>query len=300
MELSWLMRIRIIAALVIGGWLLGFLPWGIIKPDAAGVFSLLTGSVSIPDILTCAVLAFAAGFAASAVCTPYGGQIGIIAAPAGLAVWALKSAPISKLFQAAPSVQSRLDIYSKLKFEGFIWLALAACGFVGALAADRIFRRKPVDLPDNFKPVYKIPEFAQIAATVIATVLIANVLINALALGVGFFDPQLKRVVAQPTNAQIAFAVLVAFGVCGFLAKLFLSSKAIWPAMASSIITYYFTVSYVKSDTITLLAQSWPAVFFYKPVMAVLPIQIVSFACLGAVWGYWLAVRYHIWRTEQS
>lgn len=300
MELSWLMRIRIIAAMVIGGWLLGFLPWDGIKPDAAGVFSLLTGSISIPDILGCAVLAFAAGFVSSAVCTPYGGQIGIIAAPAGMAVWALKSAPISKLFQAAPSVQSRLNVYNGLKFEGFIWLALAACGFVGAIAADKIFRRKSVDLPDNFKPVYKIPEFAQIAAAVVATVFIANIIINALALGVGFPDSQLKGVVAQPANGQIAFAVLVAFGVCSFLAKLFLSSKAVWPAVASSIITYYFTISYAKSTTLTLLTVSWPAAFFYKPIMAVLPIQMVSFACLGAVWGYWLAVRYHIWRTEQS
>ncbi|MFA6186656.1 MAG: hypothetical protein WC770_05520 [Phycisphaerae bacterium] len=294
------MRIRIIAALVIGGWMLGFLPWDGIKPDAAGVFSLLTGNISIQDILGCAVLAFAAGFAASAVCTPYGEQIGIIAAPAGMAVWALKSAPISKLFQAAPSVQSRLEVYSKLKFEGFIWLALAACGFVGAIAADKIFRRKPVDLPDNFKPVYKIPEFAQIAIAVIATVFIANIVINALALGVGFPDLQLKNVVAQPANGQIAFAAMLAFCLCGFLAKLFLSSKAVWPAIASSVITYYFTVSYVKSGTLTQLAASWPAVFFYKPIMAVLPVQMVSFACLGAVWGYWLAVRYHVWRTEQK
>ena len=61
------MRIRIIAAMVIGGLLLGFLPWDIIKPDAAGVFSLLSGNISIPDILICAGLAFAAGFASSAV-----------------------------------------------------------------------------------------------------------------------------------------------------------------------------------------------------------------------------------------
>lgn len=300
MELSWLMRIRIIAAMVIGGWLLGFLPWDIIKPDAAGVFSLLSGNISIPDLLICAGLAFAAGFAASAVCTPYGAPVGIIAAPTGMAVWASKSAPISKIFQASPAVQSRLNVYNGLKFEGFIWLALAACGFVGAIAADKLFRRKSANLPDDFKPVYKIPEFAQIAAVVIATVFIANILINSLALNVGFPDSQLRGVIAQPTNGQIAFAVFIAFGACGFLAKLFLASKAVWPAMASSVITYYFTVSYVKSSTLTQLAQSWPAVFFYKPVMAVLPVQMVSFACLGAVWGYWMAVRYHIWRTEQN
>ena len=179
------------------------------------------------------------------------------------------------------------------------WIKIIRGAVMGLIRLIRL-RQKPVDLPDDFKPVYKIPEFAQIAAVVVATVFIANILINALALGVAFPDSQLKGVVAQPANGQIAFAVLIAFGICGFFAKLFLSSKAVWPAMASSIITYYFTVSYVKSSALTQLAQSWPAVFFYKPIMAVLPVQMVSFACLGAVWGYWLAVRYHIWRVEQS
>ena len=300
MELSWLMRFRIAAAFAAGVGLLGFLPWDIVKPDADGVFSLLSGNISVPDLLICAGLAFGVGFLASIVCTPFGAQIGIIAAPAGMAVWAMRSAPLSGLFQAAPAVQSRLVVYSKLKFEGFIWLALAACGFAGAIAADKIFRRKAVDLPDNVKPVYKLPEFVQCAAAVVATVFISNFFINIFARGVSFPDSQLKEVVAQPANSQIAFAVMVSFGLCGFLAKRFLSAKAFWPAAASVIITYYFTTVYVKSSILVQLAQVWPAVFFQKPITAVLPVQMVSFACLGAVWGYWLAVRYHIWQTQQS
>lgn len=300
MELSWLMRFRILASLAIGVILLGLLPWNLVKPDANEVFAILSGNISISDIWICAGLAFAAGFLASIICTPFGNQIGIIAAPAGMAVWAMRSAPLSTLFQEAPAVANRIKIYSNLKYEGIVWFALAVCGFVGAIAADKIFRRKAVELPDETKPFFKLPEFAQIAAAVIATVFVANFLINIFAINVNFRDSQLNQVTAQPANLQIAFAVLLSFGVCGFLAKMFLSAKAFWPAVASVVVTYYFTTIYIKNGVLTLLALTWPAAFFQMPVTAVLPIQMVAFACLGSVWGYWLAVRYHIWRKHQD
>jgi hypothetical protein len=300
MELSWTMRFRILAALAIGIILLGLLPWNLVKPDANEVFAFLSGNISLSDVLICAALAFAAGFLASLVCTPFGSQIGIIAAPAGMAVWALRSAPLSMLFQEAPAVAERMKVYSALKYEGFVWLALAVCGFAGAVAADKIFRRKTVELPDETKPFFQIPEFAQMVISIIATVLVANFLINIFAIDVNFTDSQLGQVTAQPANLQIAFAVLLSFGICGFLAKMFLSAKAFWPAIASVVVTYYFTNIYIKTGTLTLLALVWPAVFFQRPVTAVLPIQMVSFACLGSLWGYWLAVRYHLWRTYQS
>jgi hypothetical protein len=300
MELSWTMRFRIFAALAIGVILLGLLPWNLIKPDANEVFAFLSGNISISDILICAALAFAAGFLASLVCTPFGSQIGIIAAPAGMTIWAMRSAPLSVLFQEAPAIAARMKVYSALKYEGLVWLALAVCGFAGAISADRICRRKTVELPDQTKPLFKLPEFAQIAVSVIATVFVANSLINIFAISVNFADLQLGRVTAQPANLQIAFAVLLSFGICGFWAKMILSTGAFWPAIASVILTYYFTTIYIRNSTLTLLALSWPAVFFQRPIAAVLPIQMVSFACLGSIWGYWLAVRYHIWRTYQS
>ncbi|MDD5134024.1 MAG: hypothetical protein PHP01_01270 [Phycisphaerae bacterium] len=300
MELSWLMRFRIAAAIAIGVLLLGLLPWDIVKPDANEVFALLSGNISISDILICAGLAFVAGFLASVVCVPFGAQIGIIAAPAGMGAWALRSAPISMLFQESPAVASRMKVYSALKYEGIVWLGLAVCGFAGAILADRIFRKKAVELPDEIKPFFKIPEFAQIATSVIATIFVANFLINIFAVNVKFADSRLEQVTAQPANLQIAFAVLLGFGVCGFLAKIFLSAKAFWSAIASVAVTYYFTASYIKTGPLTLLSLAWPAVFFQKPIAAVLPIQMVSFACLGSLWGYWLAVRYYIWRMHQS
>ena len=300
MELSWLMRIRIAASLAIGAVLLGFLPWNLLRPQADDVFALLSGSISAIDLLICAGLAFATGFLSSAICTPYGAQIGIIAAPAGLAVWGLRSAPLSKFFQMVPAVQNRIQVYSKLKFESFIWLAIAICGFLGAITADKIFRRKTVELPDEIKPSFRLPEFAQIAISVIGTVFIANFLINIFAANISYSDSELGSVTAQPAKLQIAVAVFIAFGACGFFAKLFLAAKAFWPAIASVPLIYYSAITYSKSNILVHLATSWPAVFFARPVAAVLPVQMVAFGCLGAVWGYWLAVRYHLWRTHQG
>jgi hypothetical protein len=300
MELSWLMRIRIAASLVIGVVLLGFLPWNLLKPDAGGVFAILSGNISISDLLICSVLAFGAGFLSSAICTPYGAQVGILAVPAGLAIWCFRSAALSKFFQAAPAVQNRIQVYSKLKFEGFIWLAIAVCGFFGAIVADKIFRSKTVELPDETKPVVQLPEFARIVVSVIGTILVANLLINIFAANISYSDSKLVHVTAQPANLQIAFAVFIAFGLCGFCAKLFLSTKVFWSAIASGPLIYYSAMTYGKDNILKHLAASWPAVFFARPVAAVLPVQMVAFGCLGAVWGYWLAVRYYLWRIHQG
>ncbi len=199
-----------------------------------------------------------------------------------------------------PASASRIDIYSKLKIEGFLWLSIVIFGFLGALAADRIFRRKTIQFSDEVKPVLKLPVFLEIAIAVIGTVFIANFLINILAGGVSYPDQKLARVTAQPANLQIAFAVFITFGTCGFLAKILLNSKAFWPAIASVLLIYYSAMIYEKGDFLTYISSSWPATFFTKPITAVLPVQMVAFACLGAVWGYWLAVDYNWWRTHQT
>jgi hypothetical protein len=231
---------------------------------------------------------------------PFGGQIGITAAPAGLAVWSLRSGSLSRIFQASPTAGERIKVYSLLKFEGFLWLAIAICGFLGAVLADKIFRRRPVELPDKIKPMFPLPWFLAIPISIIGSVFVANFLINILAIDVSYPDQKLGSITAQPANLQIAFAVLMSFAACGFLAKTVVGSKGFWSAIASAVVIYYSAISYGKSDVMVYLSSTWPANFYSKPVIAVLPIQLVSFGCLGAVWGYWLAVDYYLWRTQQG
>lgn len=300
MELSWLMRIRIILAFAIGVVLVGIVPWQRIEPVANGVFAFFNGQISLSDIITCGVLSFVAGFLASLICTPYGSQIGILVAPAGMVVWSYRSADISSVFQASPDVSSRLAIYSALKYESFIWLALAACGFLGALIADKILRRKTIDLPDKFDVPVKLHPLVAIGLAIFGTVLIASILINILAANISYPDKQLGGVIGQPANLQIAFAVIIAFMACSYVTKLFLGTNYVWPALATAPLTLYSIMIYVRKPIIEHLAGAWPAAFFTKTSLSVLPVQMVAFGCIGAVWGYWLAVRFKIWRQLES
>lgn len=300
MELTWTMRLRIIASLAIGVWLLGLLPWNMIKPAAHGVFSIISGNINITNMLICAGLSFAAGFLASAISTPYGGDIGILAAPAGLVVWGLRSAPLSSIFQINPAAANRIEVYSKLRFEGVLWLVIVLCGFLGAMAADKIFKRNAVPFSDEVKPLLPLEGIPGIIAAIIATVIIGNFLINILAGGTTYPDEKLKQVTDQPANLQIAFAVFITFGLCGFLAKIILGSRAIWPAIASAILIYCSSMIYVNSNSIARVSTAWPAVFFIRPIIAVLPVQMVAFAFLGSIWGFWLAIDYNWWRIHQA
>jgi hypothetical protein len=125
-------------------------------------------------------------------------------------------------------------------------------------------------------------------------------LVNILAGDISYSDPKLGRVTGQPANLQIAFAVIVAFMACGYLAKLFIGASFIWPAVASAILSSFSIITYNSKPTMEYLVSTWPAVFFAKPAAAVLPVQMVAFACVGSVWGYWLAVRYHLWKEYES
>ncbi|UCF17343.1 MAG: hypothetical protein JSW59_07740, partial [Phycisphaerales bacterium] len=110
-------------------------------------------------------------------------------------------------------------------------------------------------------------------------------------------DNILGSVVAQPANGQIAFAVLVSFGVAAFVVKKFLNASYIWPAIATALVTAFSMHTYVREAS--YLARNWPAVFFENSVSSVLPIQMVAFGTLGSIAGYWMSVRYDYWRKHE-
>jgi hypothetical protein len=56
---------------------------------------------------------------------------------------------------------------------------------------------------------------------------------------------------------------------------------------------------YGKYEVLEYFVQRWPAMFFSNSVLAVLPIQIVTFGTLGAIAGYWIAVRYEDWHSHE-
>jgi hypothetical protein len=131
---------------------------------------------------------------------------------------------------------------------------------------------------------------------IIGSAVVAQFFIGMLARDFTIWDSASGAAVAQPAIGQIVFAVLVSFGILGFLAQMVLRVDYIWPIIGTCLVNLVAVSVYGKHDVLEYFIQRWPATFFSNSVLAVLPVQIVAFGSLGAIAGYWMAVRYEYWQ----
>lgn len=298
---SWRMRLRIIAAMVIGTVLIGFLAWPLVRPlDPLGPITIFTGHISLFDTVICLILAYLAGIGAFFACTPYGNEIAPLAAPAGLAVWALGPGDMTALLRLNHTLAQRQQVYAVLKWEGLFWLAIVAAGYLGCFTAKVLTKAKSKDLV--YKPTQnsKLNKLLTIITAMVATVVLAHFAISIFAQDVKMFDSELGSVVGQPGVAQIAFAVLIAFAIASFVVKRFLDVSYIYSTIAAAGLVYFGVTISAKADVLNYMVENWPVAFFTRATSAILPIQMVSFAALGSVAGYWIAIRYAQWRKDSS
>lgn len=295
MELSWLMRLRIAAAAATGVILIGILAWPLVAPPAPfRSVSLFAGTISLADAIILAGLAFLAGLIAYFLSWPYGREIGILAAPAGLALWALRSGSMAGLMQLNPTVAQRQQLFATLKWEPAFWLAIVAVGFAGVLLGQKIrSKSKPNETREKSNSNSNIYLNAIIA--VVGSVLIAQFCIRIFAQDIKF-----GPVVGQPAAGQIVFAVFVSFGLAAFIVKKILNVSYIWPIIACALITTFAITTYIKQDVLQQLVQSWPAPFYPNALVSILPVQMVAFGTLGSVAGYWSAARYTYWQKHEK
>ena len=290
MELSWLMKLRITAAAAVGAALVYGAGWHLAgSPDRIG--DMASGRAG-PLV----VLAFLAGLIGYFVSWPYGREIGILAAPSGLAVWAFRSGSMANLIQQNPTATQRQEFVGSLRFEPIFWLIVVAAGFAGVLLAQKI--RPSLKLKETKEEPDSSPaKYLNALVALAGSGVIAQFCIKTCAQDIRMSDNGLGSVVAQPAVAQIAFAVLVSFGLAAFAVKKLLNVSYIWPALASALVTAFAMHTYAKQ--VPYLAQAWPAAFFNDAVASVLPVQMVAFGALGSVAGYWMAVRYDYWRKHE-
>ena len=303
MELTWPIKIRIAAALTVGIVLLGVLGWQMVAPqEPTGVVAMRNGSLSIVNIIVCAVLALLAGFISYFLCKPFGTQLAILAAPGGMAIWAIRTGSMTSLLQIdAYSVEFRRAVYSSLRWEALLWLGIVAAGFVGVRIADRVSHRGTDKEPlrENSKAKSFFISYLSVVS-IVASALIAWFCIGILAQDVSYFDVKFGQVIGQPAVGQIAFAVAVSFAVSAFLLKFFLNSSYIWTAISTVLLSSYIMITSGKTEVLTHMSASWPAAFFAYPGAAILPVQMVVFGSIGAVAGYWAALRYKYWRKHEK
>jgi len=286
------MKLRIAIVLALGAALIGFAAWPLVAPPTPfDTASAAAKIVSLTNFAIFIALGFAVGFIGYLLSWPFGKQVAVLAAPAGLAIWAFRSGNIAGMIQEYPTLEYRTHIYSIFMWEPVLWLLVVLAGFAGVMAAHKIFKAKTVTLT-NDDPIYN-KFFNPIAAFAVSVITVAF-LTPFLAQSV-----HLKGYAAQPSTAQIFFAVIVAFGAAAYISKMFLNAGFFWTVLASGAVTAVSIIFWAKERVLVDLADTVPPVFFTNPLTAILPIQMVAFGTLGAISGYWLAVRYSLWKKQQ-
>jgi hypothetical protein len=297
MELSLLMRLRIAAAVATGVVLIGILAWPLATPSGP-LGAVRASDIGLGGKITLVVLAFLAGFIAYFLSWPYGREIGILAAPSGLAIWAVRSGSMAALLQLNPTAAQRQALFATFKWDSIFWLVIVAAGFAGVLLGQKILsspRPAEKQKKSNSKPV----KYLNAIIALVGSALIAHFCIRIFAQDVKVPDNRFGSLMAQPSVGQILFAVLISFKIAAFAVKKFLGVSYIWPIIATVLVTSFATSAYANQGMLQYLVQRWPPTFFSNSVVSVLPLQMVALGTLGSIAGYWMGVRYSYWRKHE-
>ncbi len=298
MELNWPTRFRIAAVAAVGIVLLGILGWRFAgQAEPYQVVSLK--NISTAGVLIIAAMAVLTGFVSFFAAWPYGKEIGTIAVPLGLTVWAIRSGSVANHIQLHGTVEQRLAFFSYLRWEGFFWLAIVLLGILGVQIGCNVISKNKEDKKEDKKETKREGMYLNAAMGVLVCILISAVLIGILAQNVKEYDAKLGAVTAQPAKGQIVFAVIIAFSAAGFAAKKIFDLHYIYPICGAALLTLFSFTLYAKESITAHLAKNWAADFFANSLVSILPLQMVCFGALGSICGYWFAVRYDYWRKHK-
>jgi len=297
MELTWINKLRISAVAALGVIVIGTLAWPLAAP-ADPLLPVRAWNIGFFGTIILLVLAFVVGFVGYFIAWPHGREIGILGVPFGLTVWAGRSGPMRALTQALTEPSEREALLHSFRLEPAYWLLIVAAGFIGVLAARHL---RPGSKPAPTLVQIKSHLNPGMYLNVAISLLVSTVLI---AFFTGAFAQDLctsyEMVAAQPAVGQIIFAILGAFGGAAFVSKRFLNLSYLWPAVAALLVLPFANLVYGNSQTVAKFAETEPATFYPHAIFAILPLQLVALGALGAVTGYWLAVRYEYWRKHDA
>jgi hypothetical protein len=294
MELSWINKIRIAVSMALGVVFIGFLAWPLAAPFDP-LNPVLVSNFTVGSIIILFGLSFVVGFVAYFLSWPYGREIGVLAVPSGLAVWAIRSSSMASLMQTAPDITHRYELYKALMFEPFFWLLVVVLGHIGVLLAYKI-RPATANIATQTKPKFGLNLFFIVGIAIVVSTVVAQICIRVFAREATTF---VESLVAQPSTGQIVFAVLASFTIVGFLAKKFLNTGYICTTISASILSV-FLIAYYEIHSSSAQMVYYPAAFFPNVIISILPIQMIAFGTIGSISGYWLAVRYDYWRKHES
>lgn len=297
MELTWLMKLRIAIAAAVGVVLIGIISWpSQSPPDPFG--SLVLKEIGTSGAVTLLVMAFLAGLISYFASWPYGREIGILAVPFGLCLWAVRAGGTGTLMQLNPTASQRSEILATLRVEPLFWLLVIFCGFAGVVLGQRIASRLGKQKkPEKIEPIPV--KFIYVIISLLLSVVIVTFCIRMFARDAGALNNRMDGVSVGPVLGQNIFAVLLSFGIAAFVLKLFFNVSYIWPIISCAPVTAYAISSYMNTNTLDFFVDNYPSVFIPNAIVSILPVQMVTFGAIGSVAGYWMAVRYSYWRKHE-
>ena len=293
MELSWLSKLRITVVMALGAMVIGVGCWSMAAPDdPMGIVRL--SNLSFVQGLFLSVLALGLGFVGYFLGWPYGSEIGLLAVPSGLAIWGLRSGTISRLMAATATLDQRHALLNGLRWESLYWLALVFMGVAGVRIARR--RCPQPELPIlKALPSFKAPNRLHYATGLLASLVIGYFLTCAFTEDIRLSS---QAAVCQPPARQIVFGLIAAFGFTAFAAKTGFHLSYLWPMVTTGLMFPVSTaINGRASDGMT--THAYPASCLPSAVLTALPIQIVAFGSIGAILGYWAAIRCRYWRLNE-
>jgi hypothetical protein len=295
MELSWINKLRIAVVAALGIVVIGILAWPLAAP-ADPLLPVRAWNLGFSGTLGLLLLAFGLGFVGYFIAWPHGREIGILAVPLGLAVWAGRSGPMQASAQSFVKPPQRQMLLQSLRFEPVYWLLVVGAGFAGVLVAQYLRLRLQKSVSDvQTKSYLNANVRVNGLIAIVVTVVVAQFFI-----GVCTQNLALASTAAQPDTGQIIFGVIAAFAVAAFVVKKFLNLSYLWPALASIFMLAFAQAIYYNDGTVQRFAETRPATAFPHAIFTILPVQLVALGTLGSIIGYWLAVRYEYWRKHES
>lgn len=296
MELSIINRLRIAAVMALGISVLGFFTWPLVSPaDPLAAVTLYGGDIDIVAMVLIIVIAFFIGAVSFFISYPLGYEIAPIAVPSGIAAIACRGGDMTSLIRLNNTLAGRQQLYASLRWEGLFWMLVIAAGVAGVHAAMKVSKGKP----GSEYSIGNDKKLINIIASIILTTVTALLAIGLLARDVKMFDnSELGSVTGQPGTGQIGFAVFVSFGLAAFLAKKFFNVDYKYPAAASVLVLALAITAYTRQDVLGHMIEHWPVAFYSRAICAILPIQMLSFAFLGAISGFWMSIKFDYWQEH--
>ena len=310
--ISGITKIKILIVLGVSGLLFAWLGWSWVRPtDAQDSLTVVMSGHALRVVLAVLILGLIGTAIGVWVGKPYGRQLGMLAIPAGLTVWAIQAGNMERLLMRHSEAGARVGFFYGLIGDSIIWFAVVVLGATAAwLAADKLGTTRPErgnmpapetagkDISTKSKGnslANKLMENAWVRGIsgLIVGGMVAIMLVKILgqARQVRLSEQPVVEASMVPTIGQIIFAVGVGFFLAGLAAHQ-LTEIPLPHLLAAPLLVSVVAYIYGAQDWIIESLNGGGAAFVPVSVTfaTILPVQYIGVGTLAVILGYYYSV----------